>query len=460
MKNFFNSLSDAFKPKPNKVGDDGYTRLQRAIYYNDASKIKRLIEKGANVNYSGRKIHPPLHMALLEDKQDVARILIAAGADISAPDAYGQTPLHYAAALGQESIVMTLLKMNANPNAQDDKGNTPLHSVSVAAPQIIDMLVENGAEINAKNMHGNTALHRYLLKEKTVSYLLRNGADPNLRNNDGLSAYSLMLKEDRLETYGHILQLLMLHSKPDPGVLTAGGEPLLHAAGRMRIGELFLKALEQDDLSIEDSQGNTVLHTLTMTQDTDMMAKVLKKEPGLLTKENHAGQTPLQALLQYAINERIPPNPTLLRSFKTLLDHGADPNTTERSGVTLLQYAVAYDQPNFVEHLLTKKQANPDLRNVSGQAALHIAVKANNMACLDRLLDAGADPNLIDGRGWTLLDRLAEAKDRESPIVQRLITGGGTYSKMLPLDHAAAPKKPRLAILPPHDKGTPPIPKH
>src|SRR5690606_10285643 len=57
-----------------------------------------------------------------------------------------------------------------------------------------------------------------------------------------------------------------------------------------------------------------------------------------------------------------------------------------------------------------------------------------NLEMIDLLLDLGADPDLTDARGWTVLDRLAEKNDRDSPVVQRLIVGGAQYQKQLPLN--------------------------
>src|SRR5690606_5537801 len=105
----------------------------------------------------------------------------------------------------------------------------------------------------------------------------------------------------------------------------------------------------------------------------------------------------------------------------------------DKNGRTLLHYAAARGRTDFAEYLLNKK-ADPNLLDDKGKAPLHLAIEHKNLEMIDLLLDMGADPDLTDARGWTVLDRLAEKNDRDSPVVQRLIVGGGQYNKQLPLN--------------------------
>ena len=123
----------------------------------------------------------------------------------------------------------------------------------------------------------------------------------------------------------------------------------------------------------------------------------------------------------------------LVQLARMLIERGADPTLATSNGTTLLHEATARNLRDFVD-FLAKHKANLDQRDHQGNAPLHIAIADRNLELLDRLLDHGADPDLTDERGWTTLDRLAEKKDRESPIVQRLIVAGGQYNKQLPLN--------------------------
>ena len=52
--------------------------------------------------------------------------MVGANLDGKADDGYGGTPLHWAAAFGQPDIAAMLIDAGANVNAKDDSGYTPL----------------------------------------------------------------------------------------------------------------------------------------------------------------------------------------------------------------------------------------------------------------------------------------------------------------------------------------------
>ena len=57
-------------------------------------------------------------------------------------------------------IVKTLLEKGANPNARDLEGTTALMNAAsgFGGSAIVKLLLESGADPNAKDKHGNTAL--------------------------------------------------------------------------------------------------------------------------------------------------------------------------------------------------------------------------------------------------------------------------------------------------------------
>jgi len=89
--------------------------------------------------------------------------------------------------------------VNINLHSQDEDKNTPLIDVSIAGCiDIIDILLDNGADINLTDNEGNTAL---MLAAMTVKYdavklLCERGANLTLVNNDGKSALELAEKEN------------------------------------------------------------------------------------------------------------------------------------------------------------------------------------------------------------------------------------------------------------------------
>ncbi|WP_260588369.1 ankyrin repeat domain-containing protein, partial [Staphylococcus aureus] len=78
------------------------------------------------------------------------------------------TPLFNAAARGYEAIVKLLIEKGANIEARNGSGETPLYSaVHSRFEGIVKLLVKNGADIRAKNMFGETPLS--IAKERRLT---------------------------------------------------------------------------------------------------------------------------------------------------------------------------------------------------------------------------------------------------------------------------------------------------
>ena len=94
---------------------------------------------------------------------------------------------------------------------------------------------------------------------------------------------------------------------------------------------------------------------------------------------------------------------------KTLLEAGANPNFVETGGGSPLQIAVQMSNQELVELLIKKYKVNVNTKE-KGYTVVHTAVDFNsNSAILKLLLDAGANPNIIDQNGNSALN-VAQAK--------------------------------------------------
>jgi ankyrin repeat protein len=90
--------------------------------------------------------------------------------------------------------VFSMLKDNPKaPEWRDRAGNTALMMAVINGSkrqEIIDMLVEFGADVNAQNNHGGNALARaaHFGHESTVRQLLKLGANPDMKDMAGQDA--------------------------------------------------------------------------------------------------------------------------------------------------------------------------------------------------------------------------------------------------------------------------------
>lgn len=141
---------------------------------------------------------------------DDVKHYLAAGAEINATDNYGSTPLTEASCHDHEHILEFLLKQGADPDIVDGSDWTAMTYACYYRRnlKIMRMLLDAGADINLKNIHGDTIISNICRdarnKKRVVATLLSFGADPNIVSEDSETA--LM----RLARSGHTGLMKML----------------------------------------------------------------------------------------------------------------------------------------------------------------------------------------------------------------------------------------------------------
>ena len=139
--------------------------------------------------------------------------LVRAGADVHAVGEGGVSALHYACFMGDESLAREIVDRGADVSrATTDDGSTPLMLASVVPGrhQLISWLLERGADPNAQNKYGGTALMGAALNGDRLSaeLLLRSGADVRLRMDRGETALTLAEKCANKQRGEEVLKLL------------------------------------------------------------------------------------------------------------------------------------------------------------------------------------------------------------------------------------------------------------
>jgi ankyrin repeat protein len=144
------------------------------------------------------------------------------------PDDSDWTPLHYAAAYSHTNIVELLLANKADVNAKDRYGETPLHlAASKGEKAIVKLLLATKAEVNARSNSGETPLHLAVISgdKDAVKILLDSNADVRARDTDGITP----LHDAASGGYKDVAELLLAR-KANVNARNIAGETPLHYA--------------------------------------------------------------------------------------------------------------------------------------------------------------------------------------------------------------------------------------
>ena len=156
------------------IGKGAYTELQNtegetALHFVVRAKgdsvgiARRLIENGADVNARTHNNRTPLMLASSNDDINLVRFLLKNGANVNLEDDQGRTALYYAVRDSYHDtcdVVRCLISSGANVNARTGCLSSPLMKASeMNSINIVNFLIENGANINYQNKEGLTALH-------------------------------------------------------------------------------------------------------------------------------------------------------------------------------------------------------------------------------------------------------------------------------------------------------------
>jgi len=165
--------------------------------------IIKLLSFGADPNIPDVHGRTCLHNVVRYGCIQKAARLLDGGAETDVADQMGWYPLHYAV---QEEDLFFLLDLlvqrGANCNVSNKEGVTPLMmAIYKVSLQFANLLLSNGAEVNARDHQNKTALHRMLDLETETGpdmdfdvdqrdgaiLLLSRGADPDLADSEGIT---------------------------------------------------------------------------------------------------------------------------------------------------------------------------------------------------------------------------------------------------------------------------------
>jgi ankyrin repeat protein len=287
----------------------------------------------------------------------------------------GRPPLVDAARSGNRDALRALIQKGADINAAEADGTTALHWASYRDDgESADLLLRSGARVNAANDLGATPLWTASLNgsEPMVRRLLAAGANPN-------------------------------------AVLLSGETPVMVAARAGKSAIVEQLAAKGADVNARASRRQTALMWAVSQKHADVVKVLLARGADLSARSEVWSQVmavPPHGYLPY--NKTIPAGGETallfaarvgdLASAKLLVAAGAGVNDADAWGVSAVTLAAHSGYGELVEFLLDKG-ADPNAAP-SGFTALHEAIMRRDERLAGALLAHGADAN-APLRTWT-----------------------------------------------------------
>ncbi len=350
-----------------------------------------------------------LMAAAIDGDLDLAQQAIEAGANLDRYDwNLGYSPLGMAIDRGHVDLVQCLLNANVNPHC----GSVSTTALGLAAErgevEIIQMLLPRGADVNAPvGQDGWTALLSAIKNghRSVVQLLVTAGANVNVWS-QGETPILLAAKCEDRDIYNYLY-------------------PLVNTTIRLcadRDGEQLLQATRKRRIRAQNRPVEKLIEMTTIGNIDEVNRAI---EIGVEIDEIGAkGHTALMAAAYYGHRSLV----------NVLLAAGADPNLLSddnglATGMTALMLAAGSffaSNRQHVAKLLIAGGADVNQRGAGGKTAIFHAALAGSgyKDCVEVLIAAGANLDLQDDRGHTVLSSVAAAENY--PMFNLLMQAGAS----------------------------------
>ncbi|MBX3689782.1 ankyrin repeat domain-containing protein [Dokdonella sp.] len=341
------------------------------------------------------RMRPLQEASPMKSKTDHAEDPLPAGLHESELDA----ALLHALRAAQQGRAQAALEQGANPNLlppPESRDQRTALMLAVALPDLrtLRALIAHGADVNL--MHGGTTpliaatRDSYEGRPDVVTMLLANGADPAVVDADGNTAL-----HHAARCGNPIIAALLLDTKlPINAVNHEGRSALAIACGNANW--TLAAFLLEHRAAVDLGEGRPALIcACEITDDDPAGVRLLLKHRARLDATGSLGRTALHtaALAGHA------------RIVETLLNAGAAPNQADQRGTTALMEAARAGSVAAI-HALGKRKVEVDRVDDSGRSALmHACLSRHaNDECVRALLGLGANVDQLDPAGQSALD--------------------------------------------------------
>ena len=255
----------------------------------------------------------------------------------------GATPLMVAALHAGVDCMRLLLDQGADPNARNGAEATALMWAAGDLDKV-RLLLARGAQVNVASENGKTPLMiaaRHEGSAAVVRSMLEKGADVNAKDNQGSNALMQAATAGDVET----LNLLLAKGANINAKATSGATVLMVAARFRCLSCVELLIAHGAEVNAATKRGLTALATVAPFGDVAILRKLLEKGADVNTKDDQ-GYSPLMlAAYSEFLNAE---------TVKALLDKGADVNARGNDGETALSLAQKRGNTDVVQLLLNR----------------------------------------------------------------------------------------------------------
>lgn len=263
---------------------DGFTAIHIALssMNNPVETLTEVLRCGKlNVN---DKIHnaegelfSAIHMAVDSGNPILVRMLLEEGADINDTASHLRTPLIIACQQRKVEVALELIHSGANVQAATGDGTTPLHVSSSYSFELVQALIEKGADVNAQTLSGDLKGATPLLiacefgQTEIAKLLIEKGANVNARLHNGQPPLINACKSGSVD----IVQMI-LENNGDPTFVTSGNTSALHVAVMTGNVEIVKLLLGKSDINFQNQEGNTALHIAYGIENNEIISELIK----------------------------------------------------------------------------------------------------------------------------------------------------------------------------------------
>ncbi|KDQ16144.1 hypothetical protein BOTBODRAFT_269324 [Botryobasidium botryosum FD-172 SS1] len=339
----------------NALDERGCTPLAQYLHdvaIPDALVVQALLDAGADP-HRGNTLHQSLNGR--NPSPDVTRLLIRHGADVSKGGyGLGRTPLHMLCGGASTNFCLfsqnlgILLEAGADMNAKDVRGETPLHCACRywgPDPSRLDLLVTAGADVNAADEKGSTPLHVLAASSPNnptvvanIDLLVSAGASVDAADANGCTPLHIAALR------GNIFAMkALIAAGADKELLDSRGGGLLHyaACSSRPFPTSFLDATNLD-INSRDDMGLSPLHWAAKGSPRLKSLGWMLKAGADIHARDHQGRTPLHHAARFGL-------PQLVELF---ISAGANADTLDQQDDTPLTLAARTGAYNAVIQLL------------------------------------------------------------------------------------------------------------